>query len=126
MEEENNNNNVNKEAPKNNNEKTKAILSYVFGWIGGLIVLYGVKDNERNTKFHAAQAIVLSLGYFLIRMVYSWIPITIPYFSTLIWGVYLVGIIMGIVKVTKPQEDPALSLIGDLTKSIFGKKIDEE
>ena len=39
-------------------EKGKGVLAYIFTWIGGLIVLYGMKDNERNTKIHAAQAIV--------------------------------------------------------------------
>ena len=38
-------------------EKGKSILAYIFTWIGGLIVLYGMKDNTRNTKMHAAQAI---------------------------------------------------------------------
>ena len=104
-------------------EKGKAILAYVFGWIGGLIVLFAMKDNERNTKFHAAQAITLSVGYFLATLVYSWIPITIPFFSTAIWAVYIIGIIMGISKANK-DEDPELPGIGGLVKSIFSKQID--
>ena len=35
-------------------EKGKCILAYIFTWIGGLIVLFGIKDNTRNTKIHAA------------------------------------------------------------------------
>ena len=27
-------------------EKGKGVLAYIFTWIGGLIVLYGMKDNE--------------------------------------------------------------------------------
>lgn len=106
------------------NEKTKAILAYIFGWVGGLIVLYAAKDNTRNTKFHAAQSIVLSLAYWIVSIAYSWMPFTIPFFSTILWGVYIVGIIMGIVKANK-DEDPALPVIGDLAKNIFGKKIEE-
>ena len=30
------------------NQKTRAILAYIFGWLGGLIVLFAVKDNEKN------------------------------------------------------------------------------
>ena len=105
-------------------EKGKAILAYIFGWLGGLIVLFGMKDNERNTKFHAAQAIVLSVGYFLITLVYRYIPITIPFFSTALWAIYIIGIIMGIVKANK-EEDPELPLIGGITKSIFSKQIEE-
>lgn len=106
------------------NEKTKSILAYVFGWLGGLIVLFGVKDNERNTKFHAAQAITLGLGYVILNMAYNFIPVTIPFFSTAIWAVYIIGMIMGIVKASK-EEDPELPVIGGIAKSIFGKKIEE-
>ena len=44
-------------------EKGKAILAYVFTWVGGLIVLFGFKDNTKNTKIHAAQAIVIGIAY---------------------------------------------------------------
>lgn len=103
-------------------EKGKCILAYIFGWLGGLIVLFALKDNTRNTKFHAAQAITLSVGYFVISMAYSFIPISIPFFSTALSAIYIIGIVMGIVKANK-DEDPELPVIGGLTKSIFGKKI---
>ena len=31
-------------------EKGKSILAYIFTWIGGLIVLYGMKDNAKTQK----------------------------------------------------------------------------
>lgn len=105
-------------------EKAKAIVAYLFGWIGGLIVLFAMKDNTRETKFHAAQAITLSVGYFLISLIYRYIPITIPFFSTALWAIYIIGIIMGIAKANK-EEDPELPVIGGIAKSIFGKKIEE-
>ena len=105
-------------------EKAKAILAYLLGWIGGLIVLFAMKDNEKNTKFHAAQAIVLSAGYFIIDLVYGYLPFSIPFFGTALWGIYIVGIIMGIAKANK-EEDPELPVIGGVAKSIFGKQIGE-
>ena len=105
-------------------EKAKSILAYIFGWIGGLIVLFAMKDNEKNTKFHAAQAIVLSAGYFLIDLIYGKLPISIPFFSKALWGIYIVGIIMGIAKANK-EEDPELPVIGGVAKSIFSKQIGE-
>ena len=104
-------------------EKAKAILAYLFGWIGGLIVLFAIKDNEKNTKFHAAQSIVLSVGYFLITIIYRYIPITIPFFTKIIWVIYIIGIIMGIAKANK-EDDPELPVIGGIAKSIFGKQIE--
>ena len=105
-------------------EKAKAILSYIFGWIGGLIVLFAMKDNERNTRFHAAQAIVISAGYSLITLAYGFLPFSIPFFTKILWVVYIVGIIMGIAKANK-EEDPELPGIGGIAKSIFGKQIGE-
>ena len=105
-------------------EKAKAILAYLLGWIGGLIVLLVMKDNEKNTKFHAAQAIVLSAGYFIINLVYGYLPFQIPFFSTVLWGIYIVGIILGIAKANK-EEDPELPVVGGVAKSIFGKQIEE-
>lgn len=105
-------------------EKAKAILAYIFGWIGGLIVLFAMTDSERDTKFHAAQSIIISVGYFLIRTAYIYfIPIRIPFFTTALWGIYIVLAIMGIVKANK-QENPELPVIGGLASSIFGKKIE--
>ena len=60
-------------------EKAKCILSYLLGWVGGLVVLFAMKDNEKNTKFHAAQAVTLSAGYFLINLLYGYLPFSIPY-----------------------------------------------
>ena len=105
-------------------EKGKAIIAYVFTWIGGLIVLFGMKDNERNTKIHAAQAIVIGVLYMLVYAVYRIIPIYIPFFSTIVYGLYIVLIVIGIVKVNK-NEDPELPVVGGIAKSIFSKKIDE-
>ena len=105
-------------------EKGKCILAYVFTWVGGLIVLYGMKDNEKNTKFHAAQAIVIGVGYMIILMAYKILPISIPFFSRILYGLYAVLIIIGIVKSNK-EDDPELPVVGQIAKSIFSKKIEE-
>ncbi len=105
-------------------EKGKCILAYLLGWLGGLIILFAIKENTRNTKFHAAQSIILSGGYFLLTIVYNFIPIYIPFFSTALWGIYIVGIVMGIAKANK-EENPELPVVSGIAKSIFGKKIEE-
>lgn len=105
-------------------EKGKAILAYIFTWVGGLIVLFGIKDNERNTKIHAAQAIVIGIGYMVLLGLYQMIPMYIPFFSKLLYGLYAVLVIIGIVKANK-EEDPELPVIGKIAMSIFSKKIDQ-
>ena len=105
-------------------EKGKCALAYVFTWLGGLIVLYGIKDNEKNTKIHAAQAIVIGIGYTLLILAYNIIPFRIPFFSSLLYVLYIVLIVVGIVKANN-EEDPYLPIVGDIVKSLFSKKIDE-
>lgn len=106
------------------NEKTKCILAYIFSWLGGLIVLFGLKDNERNTKFHAAQAIIIGVAYLAITSIYRFLPIYLPFFGTAISVLYLLCIVFGIIKACN-EEDPELPVIGNIAKSIFGSKIEE-
>lgn len=105
-------------------EKVKCILAYLLGWVGGLVVLLAFKDNEKNTKFHAAQAIVLSVGYDIILVLYAFIPISIPFLTTALWVLYIVCVVMGIAKANK-EEKPELPVIGNVTKSVFSKLLGE-
>ena len=102
-------------------ENGKCILAYLFSWVGGFIVLYGLKDNERNTRYHAAQAIVLGLGYMILALIIRFLPI--PFLGTILGIIYLVGIVFGIIKACN-GDDPELPLIGQLAQSMFGKKIE--
>ena len=104
------------------NEKAKSVLAYIFGFIGGIIILL-VKGTEKRTRIHAAQSITISIFYFLLNVAYGFLPINIPYFQLAIYGVYLAATILGIIKVCK-NEEPELPIIGDLAKNIFGKQIE--
>lgn len=103
-------------------DKTKGVLAYIFSFIGGLIFLLS-KDSSKNVKMHAAQSIVIFLGYLILTIIYNLLPY-IPMLSTAIYVVYIVAIIFGIVKVCK-EEDPELPVIGEVAKQIFGKQIGE-
>ncbi len=105
-------------------DKGKGIISYIFGWLGGLIVLLAFKDNNKKTTFHACQAITASVGFIVIRSVYGMIPIYIPFFSTVLWALNIVVLVLGITKVLN-NDNPEIPVIGDLTKSIFGKTIND-
>lgn len=105
-------------------EKSKCVLAYIFGWIGGLVVLFAINNNQKNTKLHAAQSIVMSVAYWLLITAYRFIPISIPFFSQILWIGYIVIIVIGIIKANK-EENPEIPVIADIAKSIFGKKIGE-
>jgi len=106
------------------NEKTKGVIAYLFGWLGGLIILFGYKDSERGTKVHAAQAIVLSVAYMILLAVIRIIP-GIRLLSGLLGIFYLVLAIIGMVKANR-LEEYELPVISDLAKNWFAKYIDEE
>ena len=101
-----------------NNEKTKSVLAYIFGLIGGLIVLM-MKGSEKRTKICAAQSITIALIYYIVRVAYGFIPFNIPFFD------YIVASIIGIVKACNDNEEPEISGIGEIAKSLFKKQIEQ-
>src|SRR5260370_13748684 len=48
-------------------ENVAALVSYIFGWITGLIFL--LIDKRPFVKFHAAQSIAMSIGVFVLYFV---------------------------------------------------------
>ena len=107
-------------------EKVKSVLCYLLGCLVSLIILLACNDNTRNTKFHACQAIVISVASVAISIIsgfisYSYIGAIIGFAGSIFCFVLM---IMGIVKVIKEEENPELPIVGDLTKSIFASQID--
>ena len=49
-------------------QKVRGLLAYLFGWLGGLIILVAFKDNTRQTNKHAAQAIVFYVLYLVVAI----------------------------------------------------------
>lgn len=96
-------------------------LSYIFGWILGLITLAVVKDDDR-VRFHGAQAFVLNVALFLVMIVLMILsaitaitivlPILISILMFLICGAYMVYVIILIVQVAQGK-DPKVPYCGD-------------
>lgn len=101
-------------------QKGKSIIAYVFGLISGLIVLYGVKDTNKTTRLHAAQSTVMSVMYMVICAILGWIP----FLRSIVWILYLVFFIIGLVKACS-DENPEIPGIANIAKEIFGKRINE-
>ena len=102
-------------------QKVRGLLAYLFGWIGGLIVLLSFKDNDDRTKFNACQSIVISA----IGMVCSFVIGLIPYVGfvgSLISVLVFVLQIIGMVKAYK-EEEYELPVISDLTRNIFKSQL---
>lgn len=96
-------------------------LSYILGWLFGLIGLAIVKDDDR-VRFHCAQALVFSVALYIVYFVLmilnviTAITIVIPILIMLLMFVVGIGalvyIIMLLVKVSK-GENPRIPYCGD-------------
>lgn len=98
-------------------QKVRGLLAYLFGWLGGLIVMFALKDNTEETKFHAGQAIVISVASFAITLVMGFIPV-VKSFAWIISTLAFVLQVIGMIKAYK-QEAYELPVISDLTRNIF-------
>ena len=104
-------------------EKNKGLLAYLFGWIGGLIILFGLKDNSQQTKFNACQSIVISLTGAALALVLGFIPV-IRYLGYLLnLGVFALQVI-GMIKAYN-EEDYEIPVISDLTRDLFKSQLGE-
>lgn len=102
-------------------QKVRGLLAYLFGWVGGLIILFALKDNNEQTKFNACQSIVISLTSMVASFVLGFIPF-IGFLSGIITVLMLVLSIIGMTKAYK-EEDYELPVISDLTRNIFKSQL---
>ena len=111
--------------------KARGVIAYLFGWIGGLIVGWGMKDSDRKTVFHACQSITISVINiaasfvlsFAFGMMAAFIGIDLSFLSSIVSILMLVLMIMGLVKAVRDDADPKLPVVGDLTEKMFANKI---
>src|SRR5258705_5588176 len=82
-------------------ENIAALLSYVLGWIGGL-VFFLIEKNSRFVRFHAMQSLLLSGGLFIVMMILWFVMVilglVVSYVSGLLGTlVYLVWLLITLV-----------------------------
>lgn len=78
-------------------QNTAAALSYVFGFITGLIFLFLEKENK-FIRYHAMQSIVLSVALIVLNTVLGFIPFIGWFFNLLLAPAGLIIWIVCIVK----------------------------
>ena len=102
-------------------QKVRGLLAYLFGWIGGLVILFALKDNDDRTKFNACQAIVISAGGNILTFILKLIPY-VGFVGSIISVLTFVLLIIGMIKAYK-EEDYELPVISDLTRNIFKSQL---
>lgn len=93
-------------------------LSYILGWVFGLIGLAVVKDDE-NVRFHCAQAFVLSVIVFIVNIILG-ITIILSFLGIFVW---MAAVIYGIIVASKAVkgERVRIPFCGDFAeKNVMG------
>ena len=102
-------------------QKVRGLLAYLFGWIGGLVILVALKDNNEQTKFNACQAIVISASSMILSIILRYIPY-VGFIGSIISVLMGVLLIIGMIKAYK-EENYELPVISDLTRNIFKSQL---
>lgn len=91
-------------------EKTASTLSYVLGWISGLVFLLAEKDNK-TVRFHAMQSLLFFGGLTVISLV--------PVIGWLLWPlVMILGFVVWLMSIYKVYngEEWELPVVGKMAK----------
>ena len=78
-------------------ENVAALLSYIFGWVSGLIFFLIEKDS-RLVRFHAMQSILLNAAALILGFVlwFLWVFVTIIFASISDTLGSLIGLVLGL------------------------------
>lgn len=100
-------------------ENLEALLTYVLGWITGIVFLFLEKENE-YVRFHAMQSLVTFLALFVITIVIGWIPILGWLISFLL---SILGIVLWLILMVKAYQGELykLPIAGDFAEEQLSK-----
>jgi len=95
-------------------ENIASALTYVLGFITGIIFILMEKENK-TVRFHAMQSIIVFLGLFIVFIVLSFVP----FINMLIPLIWLVEIVLWLVLIIKAfqGEKFKLPVVGDMAES---------
>ncbi|MGA2159554.1 MAG: DUF4870 domain-containing protein [Dehalococcoidia bacterium] len=91
-------------------ENVAALLSYVLGWVTGLI-FFLIEKESKFVKFHAMQSIITFGALTILSILFFWLPV-------LIWLLNVIGLVLWIVLMIKAYQGVKFKLpfIGDLAE----------
>ena len=78
-------------------ENIAAMLSYLLGWISGLIIFL-IEKNNRFVRFHALQSLIFFGGLNIAMVIFQSVPGIGRMLSNLLGIIWLVFMIIGAVK----------------------------
>ena len=110
----------NKKTSLGLDENVEALLSYVLGWITGIVFLV-IEKNSKFVKFHAMQSTITFLGFMVVSLILrglSRIPVIGILFAVINWIVIIIAIITWIICMVKAYQGERYKLptVGDMAE----------
>ena len=101
-------------------ENVAGLLSYLFGWISGLI--FFLVDKRPFVRFHAAQSMVVFGGWTVFYIVLEHLPLAAVNVFTA-EAVGLLGTVLWIVLMVKAYQGARykVPVLGDIAENVAGK-----
>ena len=84
-------------------ENIASALTYVIGFITGIIFFLVEKENK-TVRFHAAQSIIVFVGLFIVYIVIMVLAFIIPFIGILMLLLWLVELILWILLIIKAYQ----------------------
>ena len=107
-----------------------ALLSYLFGWVSGLI-FYLIEKDSRFVRFHAMQSLLLNgsvivvvIALMIVNTILAFISGTLAALFGLLWFVIMIGFFaMAIFCMVKAYQGQMFKLpvIGDIAENMVNK-----
>lgn len=95
-------------------ENVEALLSYLFGWVTGILFLV-IEKNNKFIRFHAMQSTITFLGFTVLSFIFSLIPFVGFLFE---WVIRIIAIVVWIMCMIKAYQGEMFELpfIGDFAE----------
>jgi uncharacterized membrane protein len=100
-------------------ENVAGALSYLFGWITG-IIFYLLEPNKPFVRFHAVQSIITFGILTILIFIISWIPVLGWILSFVIWAIWIILWLVLMIKAYQGERFK-LPVIGDMAEKFASK-----
>lgn len=99
-------------------ENVAGLLCYILGWVTGIVFLI-IEPKNKFVRFHAFQSIVVFGAYFIVAMIFTWIPFIGWIIAILIWILWFIFWVLLMYKAYQ-GEKYKVPIAGDLAEKWAG------
>ena len=99
-------------------ENVAGLLCYILGWVTGIVFLI-IEPKNKFVRFHAIQSIIVFGAYFIVIMIFMWIPIIGWIIAMIMWILWFIFWILLMYKAYQ-GEKYKIPIAGDMAEKWAG------